>query len=49
MNDCLAWQLDDYQFLLSCHFCLFGNSENKRKRLEARGIIQKYANYAKYA
>ncbi len=30
-------------------FCLFGNSENKLKRLEACVIIQKYANYAKYA
>ncbi len=48
MNDCLAWQLDDYQFSLSYHFCLFGNLEIKGQRLEAYVIIQKYAKYAEY-
>jgi hypothetical protein len=41
MNACIAWQLDDYQFLQSCHSCLFGNPENKLQRLEACVIMQK--------
>ena len=30
-------------------FSFFGNSENKRQRLEACVIMHKYANYANYA
>jgi hypothetical protein len=37
------------QFLLTCHFCLLGNSENKQQRLEAFVIMHKYAQYTKYA
>jgi hypothetical protein len=34
--------------LLTCHF-VFGNSENKRQRLEACVIMHIYAQYAQYA
>jgi hypothetical protein len=36
-------------FLLTCHFCFLGNSENKQQRLEAFVIMHKYAQYTKYA
>ncbi len=47
--DYIHLQRSNDQFLLTCHFCLLGNSENKQQRLEAFVIMHKYAQYAKSA
>ncbi len=47
--DHIHWQSYDDQFLLTCHFCFLGNSENKQQRLEAFFIMHKYAKYTEYA